>query len=159
MLLRQQPRQYRVQLNKMASTDLPIEILRKLDSATNPPLLSSSAFPNVEPTVLKGALDSLHSREMVKYKTIDREVAVLTEEGSGIAQDGSHEAKVYEAVCNAVEGLKISDLPVTHLRELEGTVESQLTWMSGDCWHSFGEGGPRKGFQGGMDQEGGRPVD
>ncbi|TGZ84233.1 phenylalanyl-tRNA synthetase subunit beta cytoplasmic [Ascodesmis nigricans] len=95
----------------MASTDLPIEILRKLDSATNPPLLSSSAFPNVEPTVLKGALDSLHSREMVKYKTIDREVAVLTEEGSGIAQDGSHEAKVYEAVCNAVEGLKISDLP------------------------------------------------
>lgn len=77
--------------------------------------MSSTAFPNVEATVVKGALDSLQSKEMVVYETVDREVAVLTEEGQSIVNDGSHEAKVYEAVCKAVGGLKISELPVCSL--------------------------------------------
>jgi len=92
--------------------DLATQILHTLDSSSTLPLASADAFPTTEPTVLKGALDSLQSREMVVYETIDREVAVLTEEGAGIVKNGSHEAKVYEAVCNAVEGLKISELPV-----------------------------------------------
>jgi len=49
---------------------------------------------------------------MVTYSKRDREEAVLTEEAEGIAANGSHEAKVFEAVRKAVEGLKISDLPV-----------------------------------------------
>lgn len=50
---------------------------------------------------------------MVTYETLDQEVAVLTEEAAGIVQDGSHEAKVYKAVCEALDGLKISDLAVS----------------------------------------------
>ncbi|KAH8149476.1 uncharacterized protein LAJ45_06556 [Morchella importuna] len=93
------------------ATDLPTQILHALDTASALPLVSSTAFPNVEATVVKGALDSLQSKEMVVYETVDREVAVLTEEGQSIVNDGSHEAKVYEAVCKAVGGLKISELP------------------------------------------------
>jgi phenylalanyl-tRNA synthetase alpha chain len=92
--------------------DLPTQILQVLDSAPQLPLASTDGFPGIEPTVLKGALDSLQSREMVTYETIDTEIAILTEEGEGIVNDGSHEAKVYDAVCNALDGLKISDLAV-----------------------------------------------
>ena len=49
---------------------------------------------------------------MVTYQTIDREEAILTDEARGIAADGSHEAKVFEAVREAVGGLKITALPV-----------------------------------------------
>jgi len=90
--------------------DLPTQILQALDSAPQLPLASTDGFPGIEPTVLKGALDSLQSREMATYETIDTEIAILTEEGEGIVNDGSHEAKVYDAVCNAMDGLKINDL-------------------------------------------------
>jgi len=95
-------------------SDLPTDVLGALDSASSLPLVSTDAFPTISTTSLKGALDSLLSREMVVYETIDKEVAVLTDEGADIVQRGSHEAKVYEAVCNAVEGLKISELAVGH---------------------------------------------
>lgn len=81
-------------------------------SASDGPILSADAFPSRPSTTLKSALDRLGSREMVKYRKMDREEAVLTEEAEGIAANGSHEAKVFEAVRKAVEGLKISDLPV-----------------------------------------------
>ena len=48
---------------------------------------------------------------MVTYTTIEKEEAELTDEGAGILKDGSHEAKVYDAVCKVLGGLKISDLP------------------------------------------------
>jgi hypothetical protein len=93
--------------------DLATQVLHALNDATALPLVSTDAFPNVESTVLKGALDSLLSREMVTYETLDKEVAILTEEGAGIVKDGSHEAKVYEAVCKALDGLKITELAVS----------------------------------------------
>jgi phenylalanyl-tRNA synthetase alpha chain len=92
--------------------DLPTRILHVLNDALALPIASSEAFPDVEPTALKGALDSLHSREMVIYETIDREEPVLNEEAEGIVKEGSHEAKVYDAVCKALDGIKISELPV-----------------------------------------------
>ncbi len=61
---------------------------------------------------MKSALDRLNSREMVVYQVIEKEEAHLTEEGQSIAADGSHEAKVFEAVRQAVEGLRIDRLPV-----------------------------------------------
>ncbi len=79
-------------------------------SASDRPILSADAFPSIPSTTLKSALDRLGSREMVTYRKMDREEAVLTEEAEGIAANGSHEAKVFEAVRKAVEGLKISDL-------------------------------------------------
>lgn len=97
-----------------------MQVLHALNDAPKLPLLSAAAFPETEPTTLKGTLDSLQSREMVAYETVEKEVAVLTEEGAGIVQDGSHEAKVYEAVCKAMDGLKIVELAVSrqtaHLR-------------------------------------------
>ncbi|KAF8251066.1 hypothetical protein K440DRAFT_596168 [Wilcoxina mikolae CBS 423.85] len=90
--------------------DLPTQVLYALNDASALPLISTAAFPEIDSPVLKGALDSLQSREMVTYETVDKEVAILTAEGAGIVQDGSHEAKVYEAVCKALDGLKINEL-------------------------------------------------
>jgi predicted transcriptional regulator len=89
------------------------QVLHALKDAGALPLTSTVAFPDLESQVLKGALDSLQSREMVTYETVDKEVAVLTAEGAGIVQNGSHEAKVYEAVCKTLDGLKINELAVS----------------------------------------------
>lgn len=97
------------------ATDLHTQVLQALGNASSLPLVSADAFPDVESSVLKGALNSLHAREMVVYKTIDCEEAVLTDEAQSIVNDGSHEAKVYEAVCGAIGGLKISELPVCRM--------------------------------------------
>ena len=76
------------------------------------PFLTNDAFPSLTFVTIKSALDRLGSREFILYKQIDREEAILTDEAEGIAANGSHEAKVFEAVRKAVEGLKIGDLPV-----------------------------------------------
>ena len=95
-------------------SDLTSEILDLL-SERNEPLLTTDVFPTIASTLVKSALDRLGSREMVAYKTIEREESILTEEALGIAANGSHEAKVFEAVRKAVEGLKIGDLSVCML--------------------------------------------
>lgn len=91
-------------------SDLPTQVLEALASATSLPLLSAQAFPTVDSLHVKAALDSLASREMVTYETIEKEEAELTDEAAGVVKDGSHEAKVYNAVCKSLEGLKISEL-------------------------------------------------
>ncbi len=93
------------------ATDLTSQVLDAL-SHSDGPILSAEAFPSIPSTTVKSALDKLGSREMVTYKTNDREEAILTPEAEGITADGSPEAKVFEAVRQAVEGLKIVDLPV-----------------------------------------------
>lgn len=92
------------------ANDLTQSILDTLASTDR--ILSSDAFPSIPSSTIKGALDRLASRDMVEYETIDKEDAVLTEEGLGIAVEGSHEVKVFEAVRKAVEGLQISELSV-----------------------------------------------
>lgn len=76
------------------------------------PLLSTEAYPQATSAAVKSILDRLASREMVTYETIDKEIFVLSEEAKGIVANGSHEARVFEAVRQAINGLKISDLPV-----------------------------------------------
>ena len=93
------------------ATDLTTEILDRL-AASDEPILTSDAFHTASFTTIKSALDRLGSREMLVYKTIDREEANLTEEGKGIAANGSHEARVFEAVRKAIDGLKLGELPV-----------------------------------------------
>jgi hypothetical protein len=90
--------------------ELTDKILSTLASTDH--VLSNEAFPDVTFANMKSALDRLGSREMVNYKAIDREETLLTPEAEGIASEGSHEAKVFEAVTKAVGGLKIADLPV-----------------------------------------------
>ncbi|KAI9673611.1 MAG: Phenylalanyl-tRNA synthetase, beta subunit, cytoplasmic [Caeruleum heppii] len=91
------------------ATDLTSEVLDALSSQDQ--ILSTDVFPSTPSVSVKSALDRLGSREMVIYETIDREEAVLTPEATQIASDGSHEAKVFEAVRAAMDGLKIGDLP------------------------------------------------
>lgn len=94
--------------------DLTTKVLDVL-SQTDEPILSTDAFPSHPSTEIKSALDRLKSREMVVYEAIDKDEAILTPEAEGIAANGSHEAKVFEAVLQAVEGVNISDLPVRWL--------------------------------------------
>lgn len=95
-------------------SDLTLQVLDAL-SHVDGSILSSDAFPSVDFTTVKSALDRLGSREMIIYRQIDRDEANLTPEAEGIAAEGSHEAKVFEAVRQAVQGLKIADLPVRRL--------------------------------------------
>ena len=92
------------------ASDLANPILGALDAAEGP-ILSSEAFPAVSSLNVKSALDRLASRHMVEYDTFDREVIVLTKEGEEVAAHGSHEARVFEAVAAAMDGLKIGELP------------------------------------------------
>ncbi|EGO54832.1 hypothetical protein NEUTE1DRAFT_118326 [Neurospora tetrasperma FGSC 2508] len=91
-----------------SSEDLATDILAALDKSQ--PLLSSDAFPSATFVDLKAALDRLASREMVKYETIERQEALLEPEAEQIAANGSHEARVFEALRKAVEGLSVKEL-------------------------------------------------
>ena len=92
------------------ATDLTSEVLSALSNADGP-ILSQDAFPSQPPETIKATLDRLGSREMVQYDKLDTEEVRLTPEGEGIAENGSHEARVFEAVRSAMDGLKIKDLP------------------------------------------------
>lgn len=92
------------------ASDLTTPILDAL-SASDAPILSNEAFPSTPSANVKSALDRLGSREMIQYQTKDKEVIALTPEGQEIVANGSHEAKVFNAVVKALEGLKITDLP------------------------------------------------
>lgn len=104
------------------ATDLTAKVLDVL-SQTDEPILSTDAFPSTPSSEIKSALDRLKSREMVAYETLDKDEAILTPEAEDIAANGSHEAKVFEAVLQAVEGMKISDLPVRWLNCMPGRLE------------------------------------
>lgn len=91
-----------------SSGDLALDILAALSKAET--LSSSADFPNAKFADIKAALDRLSSRSMVTYKQIDQEVPFLEPEGELIAEHGSHEARVFEAVRQALEGLTIADL-------------------------------------------------
>ncbi|KAJ2999109.1 hypothetical protein NUW58_g101 [Xylaria curta] len=90
------------------SGDLALDILAALSKTDT--LSSSADFPNAQFSDLKAALDRLSSRSMISYKQIDQEIPFLEPEGELIAEHGSHEARVFEAVRQALDGLTIVDL-------------------------------------------------
>ena len=89
-------------------SDLTTDILQALSKQND--ILSSEAFPSQKSADVKSSLDRLASRYMVIYETIDREEAILEPEAQEIAANGSHEARVFEALSNAVDGLTIAEL-------------------------------------------------
>jgi len=89
--------------------DLALQLLKAL-SETDGPLLSAEAFPNSTFTEVKAALDRLASREMVQYEPLERDEAILEPEGEQIAAHGSHEARVFEALRQALDGLTVQEL-------------------------------------------------
>ncbi|KAB5518064.1 putative phenylalanine--tRNA ligase beta chain [Coniochaeta sp. 2T2.1] len=91
--------------------DLLPQVLQTLDKSE--PIVSTEAFPNAAFVEVKAALDRLASRDMVKYDTIERQEALLEPEGEEIAANGSHEARVFEAVRKAMEGLSVQELEKT----------------------------------------------
>lgn len=95
----------------MADDLSPNQVLDTL-SHSNDSILTAEAFPSVSFVRVKSALDALTSRAMIIHSQIEKEEVILTPEAEGIADHGSHEAKVFEAVRAAIEGLKIEDLPV-----------------------------------------------
>jgi phenylalanyl-tRNA synthetase alpha chain len=88
--------------------DLTSKILHALEHKE--PLLTVEAFPSVKSADIKSALDRLGSRSMVTYETIDREEPVLEAEGQDITANGSHEARVFEALQKAMGGLTMAEL-------------------------------------------------
>ncbi|PQE27176.1 hypothetical protein CJF32_00000141 [Rutstroemia sp. NJR-2017a WRK4] len=88
--------------------DLASEVLHTLSKQD--PILSTEAFPSATFADLKSALDRLGSRSMISYKAIEREEAILEPEAEEIASNGSHEARVFEALRQAVDGLTVSEL-------------------------------------------------
>lgn len=88
--------------------DLTTQILAALENADS--INSASAFPDKTSNEVKAALDRLASRFMVTYKTTDEEQAVLEPEAEDIVQHGSHEARVWKSLNEAVEGLTIGEL-------------------------------------------------
>jgi phenylalanyl-tRNA synthetase alpha chain len=91
-----------------SSRDLTTDILVALSK--NDPVLSAETFPDLAFVALKAALDRLASRSMIVYTPIERDEAILEPEGEQIAQHGSHEARVFEALRQAVEGLTVAEL-------------------------------------------------
>ena len=90
------------------SGDLNLEVLQAL--AKSDPVLSAETFPQVAFEDMKATLDRLGSRSMITYEPIEREKVILEPEGQEIVAKGSHEARVFEAVRQALEGLSIADL-------------------------------------------------
>ena len=105
--------------------ELTAQVLDTL-SQSDEHVLSTDAFPSVPSTEVKGALDRLKSRDMVVYEAIEKDEAILTPEAEGIAANGSHEAKVFEAVRRSMEGMKISDLPVCWLNCTPARLDAKL---------------------------------
>ncbi|CAJ0838504.1 4303_t:CDS:2 [Entrophospora sp. SA101] len=68
---------------------------------------------DIDQLVLLGALKSLTDKEMIRYDTIEEEIWILTEEGNEIANNGSHEAKVFETIPVGDEGISIKKLRVS----------------------------------------------
>ncbi|RHZ46575.1 hypothetical protein Glove_613g5 [Diversispora epigaea] len=99
----------------MSTEELQTLILKTLDakgSVSNTRELTTFDGKEVDQHALLGALMSLSlpGEEMVQYESIEEEIWVLTEEGNEIADKGSHEAKVFEAIPPGEEGIAISDL-------------------------------------------------
>ncbi|EFE38476.1 hypothetical protein TRV_06860 [Trichophyton verrucosum HKI 0517] len=92
------------------ASDLTSQVLDVLAS-TDEPQLSNHVFPTAPAQSVKAALDRLAARDMVLQETIESEEVYLLPEAEGIVANGSHEARVFEAVSAAMEGLKIADLP------------------------------------------------
>lgn len=90
------------------ASDLTSQVLNALDKSD--PLLSADAFPNVPFAELKAALDRLGSRSMVEYTQLEREEATLEPEGKSIAQNGSHEARVFAALSKAMKALTVQEI-------------------------------------------------
>lgn len=90
------------------SVDLTLNVLQALDKTS--PIQSQDAFPQSSFNELKAALDRLASRSMVTYEQLEKDQLVLEPEADQIVANGSHEARVFEALSNHMDGLSVQEL-------------------------------------------------
>ncbi|BFZ65279.1 Phenylalanyl-tRNA synthetase, beta subunit, cytoplasmic [Saitoella coloradoensis] len=98
-------------------------ILTTLDTDSSIPDTLSLISPDgtaLEQLQIQGALNSLAAREMLTYKNITRDTWVLTPEAEGLLAEGSYEARVFEVVRAALEGMTIQDLQAKVGKEVAG---------------------------------------
>lgn len=91
-----------------SSGDLAVDILQALSQSE--PILTAELFPDLTFAEVKSALARLAGRSMIAVEPIEREEIILEPEGEQIADNGSHEARVFEALRQAVDGLSIAGL-------------------------------------------------
>ena len=79
---------------------------------------------------------------MVAYETLEREEALLEAEGELIAEKGSHEARVFEALRAAVEGLTMQELEkavgdkgYTKIGQGKAFKEKWISKTKGEFWY------------------------
>ncbi|CAO3646568.1 unnamed protein product [Cunninghamella blakesleeana] len=89
---------------------LVLQTLDKQNVIENTKDLTTPDNQPLDQLLVLGALNSLKSKDMVDYSSIDREVWHLTEEGKQVAEHGSHEARVFDKVPAGEEGIAISEL-------------------------------------------------
>ena len=126
--------------SKSGGGDLTVQVLQALDKSA--PLHSAEAFPEATFAEIKAALDKLASRDMVAYETLEREEALLEAEGELIAEKGSHEARVFEALRAAVEGLTMQELEkavgdkgYTKIGQGKAFKEKWISKTKGEFWY------------------------
>ncbi|KAJ2348328.1 Phenylalanyl-tRNA synthetase, beta subunit, cytoplasmic, partial [Coemansia sp. RSA 2618] len=91
------------------SEELKLTILKKLNSDG---LIESTTatFKDVSEESVLGALKSLESQEVVTYKTLTTEFWTIEAEGKDQLENGSYEARIFEAVPAGSQGIAIKDL-------------------------------------------------
>ncbi|KAJ2256907.1 Phenylalanyl-tRNA synthetase, beta subunit, cytoplasmic, partial [Coemansia sp. RSA 451] len=91
------------------SEELKLTILKKLDSEGSIKD-TTAAFKGVSEEVVLGALKSLESQEKVAYVTLTTEFWTIEAEGKDQLENGSYEARIFEAVPAGSQGIAIKDL-------------------------------------------------
>ncbi|KAK5722695.1 Phenylalanyl-tRNA synthetase, beta subunit, cytoplasmic [Elasticomyces elasticus] len=118
--------------------DLTEEILEAVDQSEH--VATNEAFPQIPQGEIKAALDRLASRSMVEYETKDNEEVILTEEGQTIADEGSHEYQIWDAVQKAGR-LSDKDLAAHPASKFGRGNAIKAKWIKkdGDGWVSLAE--------------------
>src|SRR5215469_8287643 len=88
--------------------DLALEVLQALSKAEQ--ISSAEIFAHIPFDSMKAAVDRLFARSMITYEQVEHEEAFLEPEAEDIIRNGSHEARVFEAVRQAMSGLSIQEL-------------------------------------------------
>lgn len=94
----------------MTLQDLVLQLLDENGS------ISDTSAIHEDQIEMSGVLRSLESKEMVVFKQKEKERWKLTAEAQSIVENGSPEAMLYEAVNKSLNGLKISEIPVSSVQ-------------------------------------------
>ncbi|KAJ1918444.1 Phenylalanyl-tRNA synthetase, beta subunit, cytoplasmic [Mycoemilia scoparia] len=87
------------------------KILSSLDKTNGiPNTAKDSYFKSLDIEQVENVLKSLSSRNMVAYKRLEEEVWDLTKEGQEIAENGSHEVRVFNFIPTGEEGIPLAEV-------------------------------------------------